>query len=52
MRHKEISKLETTHPEAALLVAGDFNAGITGNIRTELKGRTAAFKVRDSNPEA
>ena len=24
---------------------------ITGNIRTELKGRAAAFKVRDSNPE-
>ena len=25
---------------------------ITGNIRTDLKGRAAAFKVRDSNPEA
>jgi hypothetical protein len=25
---------------------------ITGNIRTELKDRAAAFKVRDSNPEA
>ena len=25
---------------------------ITGKIRTELKGRAAAFKVRDSNPEA
>ena len=25
---------------------------ITGNIRTELKGRAAAFRVRDSNPEA
>ena len=25
---------------------------ITGNIRTELKGRAAAFKERDSNPEA
>ena len=25
---------------------------ITGNIRTELKGRAAAFKVQDSNPEA
>jgi hypothetical protein len=25
---------------------------ITGNIRTELKGRAAAFKVRESNPEA
>ena len=25
---------------------------ITGNIRTELKGRDAAFKERDSNPEA
>ena len=25
---------------------------ITGNIRTELKGSAAAFKVRDSNPEA
>ena len=25
---------------------------ITGNIRTELKGRAAAFKVRDSNSEA
>ena len=24
---------------------------ITGNIRTGLKARTAAFKVRDSNPE-
>ena len=25
---------------------------ITGNIHIELKGRAAAFKVRDSNPEA
>ena len=25
---------------------------ITGNIRTELKGRAAAFKMWDSNPEA
>ena len=25
---------------------------ITGNIRTELKGRAPAFKERDSNPEA
>jgi hypothetical protein len=25
---------------------------ITGNILTELKGRAATFKVRDSNPEA
>ena len=25
---------------------------ITGNLRTELKARAAAFKVRDSNPEA
>ena len=25
---------------------------ITGNIRTELKGRAAAIKVWDSNPEA
>ena len=25
---------------------------ITGNIRTELKYSAAAFKVRDSNPEA
>ena len=25
---------------------------ITGNIRTELKGRAAALKERDSNPEA
>ena len=25
---------------------------ITGNIHTELKGRAAALKVRDSNPEA
>ena len=25
---------------------------ITGNIHTELKGRPAAFKVQDSNPEA
>ena len=25
---------------------------ITGNIRTELKGRAASFKVRDSNLEA
>ena len=25
---------------------------ITGNIFTELKGRTDPFKVRDSNPEA
>ena len=25
---------------------------ITGNIRTELKGRAATFTVQDSNPEA
>ena len=25
--YKEISKQETAHPEATLLVAGDFNAG-------------------------
>jgi hypothetical protein len=25
--YKEISKKETAHPEAVLLVAGDFNAG-------------------------
>ena len=25
---------------------------ITGNIRTELKGRAAAFKVKESNPDA
>ena len=25
--YKEISKQETTHPEVALLVTGDFNAG-------------------------
>ena len=25
---------------------------ITGNIRTELKGRAATFMERDSNPEA
>jgi hypothetical protein len=25
---------------------------ITGNIHTELKGRAAAFKEQDSNPEA
>ena len=28
------------------------NSWITGNIPTELKGRAAAFKVRDSKPEA
>jgi hypothetical protein len=25
---------------------------ITGNIRTKLKARAAAFKVRDTNPDA
>ena len=32
--YKEISKQETTHPEAALLVAGDFNAGKLKSVLT------------------
>ena len=42
--YKEISKQETTHPEAALLVAGDFNAGklksVLPNFHQHLKCAT------------
>jgi hypothetical protein len=60
--YKAINKQENAHPEEALLMANDFNAGthtypnqkpwITGNIRTELKARTASFKERDTNLDA
>ena len=36
----------------ALHLSANQKPWITGNILTELKGRAATFKVRDSNPEA
>jgi hypothetical protein len=34
--YKEMSKQETTYPEAALLVAGDFNAGKLKSVLANL----------------
>ena len=34
--YEEISKQETTHPEVALLVAGDFNAGKLKSVSPNL----------------
>jgi hypothetical protein len=40
--YKEISKQETTHPEEALLVAGDFNAvklkSVVPNVKCATRG--------------
>jgi hypothetical protein len=49
--YKEISKQETTHPEAALLVAGDFNAGklksVLPNLYQHVKCATRGKKILD-----
>ena len=49
--YKEISKQETTHPKAALLVVGDFNAGklksILPNFYQHVKCATRGEKILD-----
>jgi hypothetical protein len=49
--YKEISKQETTHPEVALLVAGDFNAGklksVLPNLYQHVKCATRRKKIID-----
>ena len=44
--------IEDVVPTVTVLTYPNQDPWITGNIHTELKGRAAAFKVRDSNPEA
>ena len=44
--------IEDVVPTVALRTYPNQKPWITGNIRTELKGRAASFKERDSNPEA
>jgi hypothetical protein len=49
--YKKISKEETTHPEVALLVAGDFNAGylksVLPNLYQHVKCATRGKKILD-----
>jgi hypothetical protein len=42
--------IEDVVPTVTVRTYRNQNPWITGNIHTELKGRTAAFKERDSNP--
>ena len=44
--------IEDIVPTVTVRTYPNQKAWITGNIRTELKGRASAFKERDSNPEA
>ena len=44
--------LEDVVPTVTVRTYPNQKPWITGNIRTELKGRAAAFKERDTNPEA
>ena len=49
--YKEISKQETSHPEEALLVAGDFNAGklksVLPNLYQHVKCATRGKTILD-----
>ena len=47
-----ISASRTSSPTVTVRTYPNQKPWITGNICTELKSRAAAFKVRDSNPEA
>ena len=42
--------IEDVIPTVAVLTYPNQKPWITGNIHTELKGRAAAFKLRNSNP--
>ena len=44
--------MEDVVPTVTVRTYPNHTPWITGNIRTELKSRAAAFKMRDSNPEA
>ena len=44
--------MEDLIPTVTVCTYPNQKSWFTGNICTELKGRAAAFKVRDSNPEA
>jgi hypothetical protein len=44
--------IEDVVPTVTVRTYPNHKQWITGNIRTELKGRAAASKVRNSNPEA
>jgi hypothetical protein len=44
--------IEDMVPTVTVCTYSNQKPWITGNIHTELKGRAAAFKVWDSNPEA
>jgi hypothetical protein len=46
------TSIEVVVPTVTVCTYPNQKPCITGNIRTELKGRAAAFRERDSNPEA